>query len=274
MSPHVSALGPVGKPTPEPTPSQRYPQRWWILGALSLSLLVLGLDTNVLSVALPVLTQKLAATTTDLQWIMDSYTLVIAAFLLPAGSLGDRIGRKRVLVTGLTLFLAGSLLCAHATSAGALIGFRAFMGLGAALTIPLTLSVLPAVFSEEERPRAIGVWSVNAGASVSLGPIVGGWLLDHFFWGSIFLFNVPFIVIALAAVIWLVPKSRDRRRKGGDRLGVLLSATGLISLVYAIIEQPSLGWDWVTLAALTAGVVLVCAPGLAGTRRDSRFVPG
>jgi EmrB/QacA subfamily drug resistance transporter len=257
MNPHVSALGPVGNPESEPAPSRQHPRRWWILGALSLSLMVLGLDTTVLTVALPVLTQKLGATTTDLQWIMDSYILVLAAFLLPAGSLGDRIGRKRVLVTGLTIFLVGSLLCARATSPGALIGFRAFMGLGGALTLPLTLSVLPAIFNDEERPRALAVWSITSGVSTSLGPIVGGWLLDHFSWGSIFLFNVPFIVTALAAVIWLVPNSRDRRRRGGDPLGVLLSMTGLISLVYAIIEQPSLGWDRVTVGALTAGVVLL-----------------
>jgi EmrB/QacA subfamily drug resistance transporter len=247
MSPHTSAQH----------HPQRHPQRWWILGALSLSLMVLGVDTTVLTVAVPVLTQDLAASTTDLQWILDSYILVLAAFLLPAGSLGDRIGRKRVLVTGLTLFLAGSLLCARATSAGALIGSRAFMGLGGALTLPLTLSVLPTIFSEEERPRALAVWSVNSGVSISLGPIVGGWLLDHFFWGSIFLFNVPFIVTALAAVIWLVPESRDERRRRVDPLGVLLTAAGLISLVYAIIEQPVRGWDWVTLGAVTAGVVLL-----------------
>lgn len=257
MSHGASATGSPGKPASGLVPSSPHPQRWWILGALCLSVMVLSIDTTVLSVALPVLTQALGATTTDLQWIADSYVLVLAAFLLPAGSLGDRIGRKRVLVTGLALFLTGSLLCARATSVGELIGFRAFMGFGGALTLPLTLSVLPTIFGDEERPRALAVWSVNSGVSISLGPIVGGWLLDHFFWGSIFLFNVPFIAIALTAVIWLVPESRDPRRRRGDPVGVLLSAAGLLTLVYAVIEQPARGWDWVTIAMLTAGVGLL-----------------
>jgi EmrB/QacA subfamily drug resistance transporter len=236
-----------------------HPRRWWILGALSLSLMVIGLDLTVLGVALPVLVTDLNATTTELQWIMDSYILVLAALLLPAGSLGDRIGRKRVLVAGLGLFLAGSLLCAYASSAGALIGFRAFMGLGGAIVMPLTLSVLPAIFSEQERPRAIAVWSVASGVSVALGPIVGGWLLDHYFWGSIFLFNVPFIVAAIVAVTWLVPESRDPRPRRSDPAGVLLAAGGLTSLVYAIIEQPTRGWDPVTVTTLTAGAALLAA---------------
>src|SRR6266568_4146808 len=190
MSQNIAVAEAEGSAAPESAPTAGHPRRWWILGALSLSLMVIGLDLTVLSVALPVLVADLKATTTELQWIMDSYILVLAALLLPAGSLGDRIGRKRVLVAGLGLFLAGSLLCAYAWSAGSLIGFRAFMGLGGAIVMPLTLSVLPAIFSEQERPKAIAAWSVASGVSVALGPIVGGWLLGHYFWGSIFLFNV------------------------------------------------------------------------------------
>jgi EmrB/QacA subfamily drug resistance transporter len=219
----------------------------------------MGLDLTVLAVALPVLVADLKATTTELQWIMDSYILVLAALLLPAGSLGDRVGPKRVLVAGLGLFLAGSLLCAYAWSAASLIGFRAFMGLGGAIVMPLTWSVLPAIFSEQERPKAIAVWSVASGVSVALGPIVGGWLLGHYFWGSIFLFNVPFIAAALVAVVWLVPESRDPQPRQADPAGALLAAGGLTALVYAIIEQPARGWDPVTLTTLTAGIALLAA---------------
>jgi EmrB/QacA subfamily drug resistance transporter len=259
MNQHMPRAGAEGSPAQQREPPAGHPQRWWILGALSLSLMVIGLDLTVLSVALPVLVADLKATTTELQWIMDSYILVLAVLLLPAGSLGDRIGRKRVLVAGLTLFLAGSLLCAYAWSAGALIGFRAFMGLGGAIVIPLTLSVLPAIFSEQERPRAIAAWSAASGVSIALGPIVGGWLLGHYFWGSVFWFNVPFIVAALLAVVWLVPESRDPRPRRADPGGVLLAAAGLTSLVYAIIEQPTRGWDQVTVTTLAGGVALLAA---------------
>src|SRR6266702_1400915 len=229
MSQNIPVAEAEGSAVPESAPTAGHPRRWWILGALSLSLMVIGLDLTVLSVALPVLVTDLKATTTELQWIMDSYILVLAALLLPAGSLGDRIG------------------------------FRAFMGLGGAIVMPLTLSVLPAIFSQQERPRAIAVWSVASGVSVALGPIVGGWLLDHYFWGSIFLFNVPFIVAAIVAVVWLVPESRDPRPRRSDPAGVLLAAGGLTSLVYAIIEQPTRGWDWVTVTTLAVGLALLAA---------------
>ncbi len=234
-----------------------HPRRWLILGALSLSLLVIGLDLTVLSVALPTLVRDLNASSTDLQWIMDSYILVLAALLLPAGSLGDRLGRKRVLVVGLVLFLVGSVLCANAGSAQMLIGFRAFMGLGGAIVLPLTLSVLPTIFNEIQRPRAIAVWSVVTGVSIALGPIVGGWLLDHYAWGSIFIFNVPFIVAALLAVIFLVPESRNPQPRRLDPVGVVLAAAGLTTLVYAVIEQPTRGWDSITLSTLIGGGTLL-----------------
>jgi len=263
----VTAVGLTGHPPAGVEPWERsgqeegqearHPRRWWILGALSLCVMVIGLDLTVLSVALPVLVQHLKSTTTQLQWIMDSYILVLAALLLPLGSLGDRIGRKRVLVVGLVLFLIGSLLCAYASSTGSLIGFRAFMGLGGAIVMPLTLSVLPTIFGEEERPRAIAVWSVASGVSVALGPIVGGWLLDHYFWGSIFLFNVPFIVAALVTVLLLVPESRNPHPRRMDLGGTFLAAGGLIALVYAIIQQPTRGWDGLTVATLSGGVVLL-----------------
>ncbi len=244
-------------PQPDGPAFTGHPRRWWILGALSLCVMVIGLDLTVLSVALPVLVRDLHATTTDLQWIMDSYTLVLAALLLPLGSLGDRLGRKRVLMVGLALFLAGSILCAYAGSSASLIAFRAFMGLGGAIVMPLTLSVMPTIFGEEERPRAIAIWSIASGVSVALGPIVGGWLLDRYFWGSIFLFNVPFIVAAMITVARLVPESRNPHPRRLDPVGALLAAAGLTSLVYAIIQQPTRGWDWATVTGLTAGFLLM-----------------
>lgn len=234
-----------------------HPRRWWILGALSLSLLVIGLDLTVLSVALPTLVRELDASTQQLQWIMDAYTLVMAAALLPAGTFGDLYGRKRVLTVGLAIFLVGSMLCAYAWSANSLVAFRALMGFGAAMVTPLTLSVIPTIFPEAERPRAIATWSIVLGLSIALGPIVGGWLLDHYWWGSIFLVNVPFIVGALAAVIVMVPESRDVRSRGFDPGGGLLAMAGLTLLVYSIIQQPVRGWDWATLSALAGGAVLL-----------------
>lgn len=242
---------------PATVPAARNPRRWWILGALSLSLLVIGLDITVLSVALPTLVRELKATTTELQWVMDAYTLVLAGLLLPMGALGDRIGRKRLLLAGLAIFLAGSVLCAYSWSAGSVIGFRAFMGLGGAIIMPMTLGVLPVIFDEDERPRAIGVWSVVSAVSIPLGPIVGGWLLDHYFWGSVFLFNVPFIAAALVAVALLVPESRDPQARRMDPAGAVLAAAGLALLVYGIIEQPIRGWDGVTAGTMAAGAILL-----------------
>src|SRR6266545_6834035 len=186
-------------------------RRWWALAALALSALVVGLDLTVLNLALPTLATALHASTSDLQWIVDAYSLVLAAMMLPAGMLGDRFGRKKLLLGALMLFAAASLACAYAPSAGALIAARAVLGLGAAFVLPLTLSVLPVLFAEEERQRAI---TISIGATLvafPVGPLLGGWLLTHYWWGSVFLINGPVIALALLAVAVLLPESRSAR---------------------------------------------------------------
>src|SRR6266566_5043019 len=217
-------------------------RKWWALGALTLAVLAVGLDGTVLSVALPTLATDLHASTADLQWFVSGYTLVLAAALLPGGLLGDRYGRKRVLLGALALFGLGSLACAYAPSAGAFIAARVVLGLGAAAIIPLALSVLTVLFSDEERPRAVGVWATANFLALPIGPILGGWLLTNYWWGWVFLMNLPVVVIGLlAAAAWL-PESRASERPALDRTGVLLSSAGLGVLVYGVIQAGQDGW--------------------------------
>jgi MFS transporter, DHA2 family, multidrug resistance protein len=235
-------------------------RRWWALIALALSVLVVGLDLTVLNLALPTLATNLHASTSDLQWFVDSYSLVLAAALLPAGLLGDRYGRKKILLISLALFGLGSLACAYAPSAGALIGARALLGLGAAAVLPLSLSVLPVMFSDRERPKAMAVVIGVTFVSFPIGPILGGWLLDNFWWGSVFLINVPVVVLALAAVAWLMPESRATLRPRVDFAGVLISSLGLVALTYGVISAGQNGWsDAGAITAIAAGVVLLAA---------------
>src|SRR5882724_7159135 len=192
--------------------STRSSARWWALAAISASVLVVGLDLTVLNLALPTIATDLHASTGDLQWISDAYSLVIAAAILPAGLLGDRYGRKRVLLIALALFLVSSAACAYAASVGELIAARAVLGIGAAAVFPLALSVLPVLFPAAEMRRAVAVIASTTMISFPIGPIVGGYLLDHFWWGSVFLINVPVVLIALVAVVFLLPESRSSTR--------------------------------------------------------------
>jgi MFS transporter, DHA2 family, multidrug resistance protein len=217
--------------------------RWWALGALALSTLTVGLDGTVLSVALPTLAGDLDATTSDLQWFTTSYLLVLAAALLPAGMLGDRFGRKRMLLGALVVFGAASVACAYATSTGQLITARVALGVGAAVLMPLTSAVLTVLFDDAERPRALTVWVTASALGIPLGPLVGGWLLDHFWWGSVFLINAPLVVFALIAVALWVPESHGDRNRRFDPAGVLLSAAGLVALTYGIIDAGERGWS-------------------------------
>lgn len=217
-------------------------RRWAILAVLCLSLLIVGIDGTIVNVALPSFVRELHATSSDLQWIVDAYTLVFASFLLLAGSLGDRYGRKTALTVGIVLFGAGSLASAMVGSASTLIFSRALQGFGAAFIMPSTLSILTNVFPAEERGRAIGIWAGVSGLGVAIGPIAGGYLLEHFWWGSIFLVNVPVIAVALLAGAVLVPNSRDPEAPPLDYIGSLLSVLTLLCLLYAIIEGPSKGW--------------------------------
>src|SRR6266516_2322170 len=202
-------------------------RRWWALGALALALLAVGLDLTVLNLALPTLATDLHASNAQLQWIVDAYSLVLAAMLLPAGLLGDRFGRKKLLLGALAVFGVASLACAYASSADLLIAARAVLGLGAAFIVPLSLSVLPVLFSEEERRTAITITVGATFVAFPIGPILGGWLLTHFWWGSVFLINVPVIALALLAVALLMPESRSAGRPRLDLVGILLSSLGL-----------------------------------------------
>lgn len=219
-----------------------HPRRRLILLALCLSLLVVVIDNTVLNTALPTLALKLSAGTSALQWITDAYTLCFAALLIPAGALGDRFGRRRSLIAGLTVYALGSLAAAFAGGAHILIFDRVVMGLGAAFVMPATLSILNSVFPPSERPQAIAAWSAVAGVGIVLGPTLGGALLSHFFWGSVFLVNIPLVAIALVGVTRVVPESRASGSKRLDLVGTVLAAAGLVALVDAIIEAPSRGW--------------------------------
>ncbi|HEX9342479.1 MAG TPA: MFS transporter [Actinomycetota bacterium] len=233
-------------------------RRWWALGALALALLAVGLDLTVLNLALPTLATDLHASNAQLQWFIDAYTLVLAAMLLPAGLLGDRYGRKKLLVGALALFGVASLGCAYATSAGGLIAARAVLGLGGAFLIPLSMAVLPVLFTAEERPKAIAVWVAANAVSWPIGPILGGWLLDNYWWGSVFLINVPVTVVGLIAVAVLLPESRSIHRPRLDITGVLISSAGLVGLTYGAIEAGQHGWGSPAAAAsLIAGVLLL-----------------
>ncbi|MCI3272739.1 MFS transporter [Streptomyces cylindrosporus] len=236
------------------------PRRWWALGALVASMLTLGFDTTILNVALPTMAADLGASTGEQQWMADSYVIVFAALMLPAGLLGDRFGRRRMLIAGLGVFLAGSLLGALAGDVNWVIVARALMGVGAALITPLALSVLPTMFDTDEQPRATAIVSAASALGLPLGPIIGGWLLNHFWWGSVFLVNVPMAAIGIAACVFLLPETRDPASPKVDTLSTALTATGLGALVYAIIEAPTRGWgDPLVLGMLAAAVVLIAA---------------
>ncbi|MGZ6966796.1 MAG: MFS transporter [Acidimicrobiia bacterium] len=235
-----------------------YRRRWLILLVLCFSLLVIVLDNTILNVAIPTLSRELNPTNSQLQWMVDSYTLVFAGLLLTAGSLGDRFGRRGALQVGLVTFGLGSLFSALATSADQLIATRAFMGIGGAFIMPATLSIITNVFPANERGRAIGVWAGTAGIGIALGPLTGGFLLEHFYWGSIFLVNLPIVAIGLVAGLFLIPTSKDPNAPRLDPLGALLSITGLTALLYGIIEAPQDGWtDPMILTSFGIAVVLL-----------------
>jgi EmrB/QacA subfamily drug resistance transporter len=238
-----------------------YRRRWWTLVVLSLSLLVIGLDNTILNVAIPSLRGDLSASSSDLQWILDSYMLVFAGLLLTAGAIGDRFGRKRALQIGLFVFGAGSVLAALSGSSEALIGSRALMGVGAAFIMPSTLSILTNVFPAGERAKAIGIWAGVSGIGIALGPVTGGFLLEHFWWGSVFLVNVPFVAATLLLGVKLVPESRDPASTPLDPLGAGLSMASLMTLVWSIIEAGGdRGWtDGLVLAGFGTALALGAA---------------
>ncbi|MEA2363814.1 MAG: hypothetical protein QOD71_2959 [Thermoleophilaceae bacterium] len=235
-------------------------QRWLALGVLCASLLAIVIDNTIVNVALPTLVRDLDADVAQLQWVVDAYTLVFAGLLLLAGALGDRFGRRRMLLGGLAVFGVASGCAAYAGGVDGLIVARAVMGAGAAFIMPATLSLLISVFTDiRERTMAIGIWAATAGLGVALGPVVGGFLLDHFWWGSIFIVNVPLTAIAVVAGRRLLPESRDPIARRIDWTGAGLSGVGLVAFVWAVIEAPSKGWTSgpVLAAGAFAAVTLV-----------------
>jgi EmrB/QacA subfamily drug resistance transporter len=257
----MSALtrpSPTAEPqTQSPRDDLKYRRRWWTLAVLSLSLLIIGLDNTVLNVAIPTLQEHFSASASELQWMVDAYIVVYAGLLLTLGAAGDRYGRRKALQAGLLIFGVSSFWAAYAGSANHLIAARAVMGIGGAAIMPSTLSVLSDVFPREERGRAIAIWSGVAGLGIGLGPLFGGFLLEHFWWGSIFLINVPIVILALILGRFLVPESRDEHAHPLDIPGAILSISAVSMLVYAIIEAPNRGWlDTRTLLSFTVAIAL------------------
>jgi EmrB/QacA subfamily drug resistance transporter len=241
------------------TPLDR--RRWLILAVLSLSVFVTVVDGTIVNVALPTLNIELGASTRQLQWIVDAYLLVFTGLLLASGGLGDRYGRRKTLIAGLAVFAATSAFAGSAGSPAALIGARGLMGIGAALIFPATLAVITNVFVDaKERAAAIGIWSAVTGIAVAAGPIAGGWLLEHFWWGSVFYVNVPIAVVAAIGVAILVPESRDHAAPRLDVAGLLLSIAAITAIVFTIIEAPEWGWlDVQTIGGFVLAAALLAA---------------
>jgi EmrB/QacA subfamily drug resistance transporter len=248
----------------EQTPAQTqqaggHPQRWLILGVICLAQLTVLLDNTVLNVAIPSLTRELGAATSDIQWMINAYSLVQSGLLLTAGSAADRYGRKKMLVAGLVLFGVGSLVAGLADSTAQLIAARAGMGVGGALLMTTTLAVAMQIFSLEEQPKAIGIWAAVNSLGFATGPLIGGFMLNHFWWGAIFLINLPVAALGLVAVVALVPESKNPQGDRPDLLGALLSTIGMASLVFAIISGPEHGWTSGRVMAPAAVAVVVLA---------------
>ncbi|MEV5437288.1 MFS transporter [Streptomyces sp. NPDC052682] len=268
---------------PQTQDRQGHPQRWLILGVICLAQLTVLLDNTVLNVAIPSLTREMDAATSDIQWMINAYSLVQSGLLLTAGSAADRYGRKKMLAAGLALFGIGSLVAGLASSTGQLIAARAGMGVGGALLMTTTLAVAMQIFTPEEQPRAIGIWAAVNSLGFAAGPLIGGFLLDHFWWGAIFLVNLPVAALGLVAVVALVPESKNPRGDRPDLLGALLSTLGTTLLVFAIISGPGHGWtSQRVLVSLALAAVFLGAFGYVESRvpypmldmhffRDRRF---
>jgi DHA2 family multidrug resistance protein-like MFS transporter len=238
----------------------RVPGRWLALGGISLGLLAVSLDITVLSLALPTLANAMAATESQLQWFVTAYTLALTAAMLPAGLVGDRFGRKRVMLGALAVFGVASAACALSPNAGAFIAARVALGVAGAAMVVMALSIITVLFDETERPRAIGVWGAANFLALPLGPIIGGWMLANLWWGWVFLVNVPVVLVGLAAVALLVPESRSANRPAIDWPGVAGSSAGLALFMYGVIEAGRVGWgDPGTIGPLAAGILAIAA---------------
>ena len=248
--------------------STAYARRWWVLLVLSASVFLVVVDNLIINVALPTLQRELDAGTSALQWIVDAYALVFACLLLAGGGIGDRLGRKRSMQIGLLIFAACSGAAAFASTSGQLIFWRGAMGVGAALVFPATLAIITNLFTDPvERAKAIGIWSAVSGMAVAFGPIAGGFLLEHFWWGSVFLVNLPIVAVALVAGAVLVPESKAAESGRIDTVGLVLSFVGIAALVFTVIESPH--WGWGSLAS-NLGFALSVVVLAAFVRWESR----
>lgn len=243
-----------------PADGSPYPKRWWALPAVALCVFTIAIDISIVGIAGPSITTDLGATSAELQWVFDAFTIFLAGFVLVGGGLAERYGRKGVLQIGLTIFAIGSLIAAFSTEPAVLIAGRAVTGFGAALVFPPALSVLSALFPEDERPRAIGIWAAVAACGLALGPVVGGLLLSEFWVGSVFIVNVPVCAVTLVLLGILLPKNRGSDEGSLDTLGAALSFLGLGGIIYAVIEGPAQGWtDPNVLLAAVVGIVATIA---------------
>jgi EmrB/QacA subfamily drug resistance transporter len=234
-------------------------RRWFLLATMCLSLVLVVMSVSGLVTAIPRMQEELNASASQVQWILDAYAVVFAGSLLTAGALGDRFGRKRALLSGLIVFGAGAVLAGLASAASQVIAGRAVMGVGAALVMPATLSIITTIFPPEERGRAIGVWAGFAGAAGAIGPIVSGALLERFWWGSAVLVNLPLVAVTFVAISVFAPESRDETESPLDPVGAALSLVGLSALVYAIIQGGEKGWSTTTVIGAAALAVVALA---------------
>jgi len=230
-------------------------RRWWALGAIAAAVLAVGLDTTILSVALPTLSKALHASESDLQWFSSGYALALAAAMLPMGLLGDRYGHKKLLLIALPVFGGGSALCAYSSSVTTFMIARILMGIAGAALVVMALSAVTILFEKTERPKAVGIWSAVNFLALPLGPILGGWLLTHYWWGSVFLINVPVALLALIAVATLIPESERLPRAPFDIFGIITSTGGLSVLTYGLIKAGEEGWS-------NAGALMLMMIGL------------
>ena len=238
-----------------------YERRWWVMAILSASVFLVVVDNLIVNVALPTLQRELDASVTSLQWIVDAYALIFACLLLAGGGIGDRLGRKRVLQIGLVLFAVFSGFGAFADSANSLIIWRGAMGIGAALVFPATLAIIVNLFVDPvERAKAIGLWSAVSGMAVAFGPVAGGFLLEHFWWGSVFLVNIPIVVLALSIGHFLIPESKEPHHNRFDLVGLVLSVIAIGVLVFTVIESPH--WGWGSLKSTAGFVIAAIALGI------------
>ncbi len=272
----ADAAGASPAQTPGAVTAGMYPQRWKALGVLVVGLLVVILDNTILNVALKTIQQDLGATQNELVWAINAYSLAFAALLFTWGVMGDRFGRRRILLIGLVLFGAASALCAFASSPGELIAFRALMGIGGASVMPISLSIITVIFPPQERGKAIGVWAAAVGGAVALGPVLGGLLLEHpnWFnwltgndWGSVFFINVPIVIVGIIGIVMLVPETKNPRPGKLDPIGLVLSVVGLFLMVYGIQNASSVGWGALsTWGCVILGLLVLIGFGVYESR--------